>query len=96
VAPAYSPYVLKVRLVGPQTVDFELESGNQKWLPVATDGLHREEYAVTIPEGTPPGQYELEIKLFSHDENKDVFLALDPNLLTAENYYSIATVTVTK
>ncbi len=94
VAPAYWPYALKVRLVSPQTVDFELDSGNQKWISVSTDGIHREEYSVAIPEGTPPGQYDLKIKLYSKDENKDVFLALDPDLLDAENYYKIAAVTV--
>ena len=96
VAPAYHPYVLKIRLVGPQTVDFELNSGNQKWMPVETDGIHREEYSVTIPEGTLPGQYELKLKLFSNDENKDVFLALDSDLLDEENYYTIATVRISK
>jgi len=96
VAPAYHPYVLKIRLVGPQTVDFKLDSGNEKWMPVTTDGIHREEYSVTIPEGTPPGRYKLQLKLFSNDENKDVFLALNPDLLDAENYYKIAVVEVTK
>ena len=96
IAPAYHPYVLKVRLVGPKTVDFELESGNRKWMPVSTDGVHREEYIVTVPEGTPPDQYELKLKLYSNDENKDVLLALDPGLLDEENYYKIAAVQVTK
>lgn len=91
VAPAYFPYVLKIRLVGPHTVDFELDSGNTKWMP---DGLYQEEYSLTIPGGTPPGQYDLLLKLFSNDENKDVFLALDPGLLDAENYYKVATVQV--
>jgi len=96
IAPAYHPYVVKVRLVGVKTVDFELESGNRKWMPVATDGVHREAYIVTVPEGTPPGPYDLKLKLYSKDENKDVLLALDPNLLDAENYYTIAAVQVTK
>ncbi len=96
IAPAYHPYVLKVRLVGPKTVDFELESGNRKWMPVSTDGFHRERYVVTIPDGTPPGQYELKLKLYSNDESKDVLLALDPDLLDEENYYKIAAVQVKK
>lgn len=96
VAPAYYPYVLKVRLVGPKTVDFKLESGNRKWMPVSTDGIHREKYIVTVPEGTPPGQYDLKLKLYSNDENKDVLLALDPGLLDGENYYKIAAVQVRK
>jgi hypothetical protein len=96
VAPAYNPYVLKVRLVGSKTVDFELESGNRKWMPVVTDGVYRENYSVAIPAGTPPGQYELKLKLYSNEEAKDVLLALDSNLLDEENYYKIATVTVVK
>lgn len=96
VAPAYHRYVLKIRLVGPKTVDFEFESGNRKWMPVATDGVHRIKYTVTIPEGTPPGQYELKLKLYSNDANKDVLLALDPNLLDEESYYKIATIHVTE
>ena len=96
VAPAYHPYVLKMRLVGPKTVDFELESGNRKWMPVSTDGVHREKYIVTISDGTLPGQYDLKLKLYSNDENKDVLLALDPDLLDEANYYKIATVQVTK
>jgi hypothetical protein len=96
VAPAYHPYVLKVRLVGSKTVDFEIESGNRKWMPVATDEVHREKYMVAIPEGIPPGQYDLKLKLYSYDEKKDVFLALDPDLLDEENYYKIAVVQVKK
>jgi len=96
IAPAYHPYVLKLRLVGSKTVDFELESGNRKWMPVSTDGVHREKYIVTIPDGTPPGQYDLKLKLYSNDENKDVLLALDPDLLDEEDYYKIAAVQVAK
>ena len=46
------------------------------------------------PKGTPPGQYDLRLKLFSNYENKDVFLALDSNLLDRNNYYKIATVKI--
>lgn len=96
VAPAYNPYVLKVRLAGPETVDFEIESGNRKWMPVKTDGNHNEKYILDITVGIPPGQYDLKLKLYSNDENKDVLLALDPILLDDENYYKIAAVEVIK
>ena len=49
-----------------------------------------------IPKETPTGQYELKLKLFSKDENKDVLLALGPDLLDEENYYSTATAQVKK
>lgn len=90
VAPAYHPYDLKIRLAGPETVDFELESGNRKW----TEGVHREKYIWVIPNGIPAGQYVLKFKLYSNDEKKDVFLALDPSLLDEENYYKISKVIV--
>ncbi|MFC1762560.1 DUF4832 domain-containing protein [Planctomycetota bacterium] len=96
VAPAYHPYVLKLRLVGVKTVDIELDSGNQKWLPGETGGIHPETYPMVIPEGTPPGAYDLRLKLHSNDEHRDVLLALNPTLLDAENYYQIATVQVKK
>jgi hypothetical protein len=46
----------------------------------------------TIPDGTSPGQYELELQLYSNDEGKDVLLALDPDLLDEENDYKITAV----
>ena len=95
VAPAYHPYALKIRLAGPKTVDFELASGNRRWMPVSTDGIYREKYDVTIPHGTPPGQYDLKLKLHSYDEDKEVLLALDPDLLDGDNYYRIASIKVT-
>ena len=48
----------------------------------------------TIPDGTPPGQYELKLWLYSNDEGKDVLLALDPALLDEENDYKITAVQV--
>jgi len=94
VAPAYNSYVLQVRLDGTQKIDAELESGNQKWMPSEPNSIYTEKYFIKIPEGTPPGQYDLKIKLHSNYENKDVFLALDPNLLDNENYYKISSVQV--
>ncbi len=96
VAPAYHPYVLKIRLAGPETIDFELESGCRKWMPVSTHGIHREKYVIDIPDETPPGRYELKIKLYSKEENENVLPALDPALMDEENYYKIAAITAEK
>jgi len=96
VAPAYHPYVLKIRLAGPETIDFELESGCCKWMPVSTHGIYNEKYVIAVPDETPPGRYELKIKLYSKEENEDVLLALDPALMDDENYYKIAAVTAEK
>jgi hypothetical protein len=95
VAPAYHPYVVQVRLTGPKTVDIEFDSGNRDWMPASSDGVQGEDYALTIPEGIPPGQYELKLKLYSHDEEQDVLLALSPALMDNNYYYKIATVEVT-
>ena len=55
-----------------------------------------EHYPISIPRTVQPGQYKLEFKLYSNDEEKDVFVALDPKLLDKENYYSVAAVNVNK
>jgi len=94
VAPAYHAYALMLRLVGPKTLDFTIDSNNRRWMPALTDGVHREDYIMTLPAGTPPGSYDLKLKLHSNDEDTDVLLALNPNLLDAENYYQITTVQV--
>lgn len=94
VAPAYHPYVLKIRLVGRKTIDFELESGNRKWMSVSTNGVYREKYILNIPDETPPGRYELKIKLYSNEENKDVLIALDPELLDGRNFYTITSTNI--
>lgn len=83
-------------IFAPYAVDFELESGNCEWMPVSTDGVHREKYIVTIPDGAQPGQYVLKLKVHSNDGNRHVLLALDPDLLDEENYYKIAAVQVEK
>jgi len=47
-----------------------------------------------IPDGTPPGQYELRLQLYSKDEGKDVLLALDTDPLDEENDCKITAVQV--
>jgi hypothetical protein len=47
-----------------------------------------------IPDGTPPGQYELRLQLYSKDEGKDVLLALDPDLLDEAHDYKVTAVQV--
>jgi hypothetical protein len=90
VAPAYHPYILIMRLVGPDTKDLEFESGCQKWLPEPQGTIYNENYTLRIPSGSRPGKYRLKIKLYSEEEEKDVLLALDPQLLDEKNFYTIA------
>lgn len=90
VAPAYNPYVLKVRLTGPKTADFDFESGCQKWIPDKPGKIYFESCQLDIPQKLAPGTYTLKVKLYSTQENRDVFLAFDPELLDAGNFYTIA------
>jgi hypothetical protein len=96
VAPAYHPYCLKVRFDGPEVKDLELDAGNRKWLPKPIGGIYPQTYRVSIPETLRPGQYKLKFKLYSKQEDKNVFIALDPDLLDEKNYYRIAPVTIRK
>jgi hypothetical protein len=95
VAPAYHPYRLKIKFEGPKIEDVELDAGNRKWMPEPSGGVYTETYSISIPKALPPGQYMLKFKLYSNEEEKDVFVALDPERRDGENYYSIAAVNVT-
>jgi hypothetical protein len=95
VAPAYHPYRLKIKFEGPKIEDVELDAGNRKWMPEPSGGVYTETYSISIPKALPPGKYMLKFKLYSNEEEKDVFVALDPERRDGENYYSIAAVNVT-
>jgi hypothetical protein len=90
VAPAYHPYILMLRLYGPETKDYEFESGCQQWLPEPSGTIYHEDYTLRISRGMRPGKYRLKIKLYSKEEKQDVFLALDPKLLDEKNFYTAA------
>ncbi len=89
VAPAYHPYRLRILFDGPKKLYFDINAGNQKWKPNPPDGIYTESYPISILQTVPTGQYTIKIKLYSTEENRDVFLALDPTLLDEENYYTI-------
>jgi hypothetical protein len=94
VAPAYVPFPLRVRLQGPTDEIFEVDSGNQKWLPSAEGKTYAERYALELPEDLPPGQYTLQLKLHCPAAQRDVLLALAPALKDRRGYYTIARVRV--
>jgi hypothetical protein len=91
VAPAYHAYVLRIRLEGLDTRDFELDSRNRGWMPDAVDPVHVEDYTFTIPADFKPGRYTIKAKLYAPAEKRDVLLALDPSIRDAGNYYTLAT-----
>lgn len=95
VAPAYHPYELRIRLIGEETVDLEMDSGNLKWMP-EPENMYTESYSLSTPKTLTPGNYDLKVKLYDPGENRDVFLALDTKLLDGDNYYSIGTVEVVR
>jgi hypothetical protein len=94
VAPAYEPFELRLRLSGPATVDFAVESGNRKWIPSADKRTYEEEYRVELPKDVKPGNFVLKAKLFSAAADRDVLLALDRELLDGKGYYRIGEVRV--
>ncbi len=96
VAPAYIPYDLILRLQGPETIDLELESGNLIWIPGSQTKTYSKNYRIDISKTLRPGKYEFKLKLYSKERDRDVFLALDRQLLDEDNFYRIGTVTVIK
>ena len=94
VAPAYHPYCMKIRLDGPEVEDMERDAGNQQWMPQPSGGVYSQTYPISIPKTLRPGQYTLKFQLYSKQEDRNVFIALDPELLDEENYYSIGGVTI--
>ena len=96
VAPAYHPYRLRIRFDGPDVEDVELDAGNRKWMPKPSGGVYAEIYHVSTPRALQPGQYNLKFKLYSIEEGRNVFVALNPELLDEEHYYSVAAVNIKK
>lgn len=92
VAPAYHPYLLRVRLAGPGAADFEFDSGNRKWVAEPNGQTCAEDYVLRVPATLKPGRYELKVKLYDEDERRDVLLALDPSLRDDQGYYAVTAV----
>ena len=94
VAPVYHQYALKVRLAGPKTADFEFDAGCQRWMPGPPQTVYPESYKLDVPADLSPGTYELKIKLYSKEEDRDVLLALDPGLLDTQNFYTVTSIDI--
>lgn len=94
VAPAYHPYALQVRLVGPDAVEFEFDAGNRRWLPEPQNTLYPEDYVLAVPDHLADGRYELKIRLYEKQEGRPVLVALDPSLLDDQKYYTVATIAI--
>jgi hypothetical protein len=94
VAPAYEPFQLHLCLRGPQTEVFEFDSGNQRWLPLPDKEMYAEKYALDLPEDLESGDYSLQLKLYSPAADRDVLLALAPELRDRLGYYTVGKVRV--
>ncbi|MGC9326073.1 MAG: DUF4832 domain-containing protein [Candidatus Hinthialibacter sp.] len=94
VAPAYYPYVIQVRLEGPGVETFEMDSGCQNWMPEPPGRIYNETYKFAVPKTPPAGRYTMKIKLYSRKEDRDVFLALDPDLMDEDHFYTISSIDV--
>lgn len=94
VAPAYHSYALQVRLVGPDTAEFEFDAGNRRWMPGPENTTYTQDHALSLPDRLTAGRYELKIRLFARKEDRTVFIALDPSLLDDQKYYTVGTLDV--
>jgi hypothetical protein len=92
VAPAYSIYQLRGKLIGQQgseTIEFIIEnSGNKNWMPGES---YTEKYEVEIP-GKPEGEYDLAIQLFDNKSQRPVELGLK-NSLKQNEFFLIQKIT---
>ncbi|MDR2627935.1 MAG: DUF4832 domain-containing protein [Dysgonamonadaceae bacterium] len=95
VAPAYTPYKLKIVLIGNDNREITLpavSSGNEKWLP----GVTKENYTIE----TPPlhsGVYQVKIQLYKEFRNgsiRPVQLGLATQYEDAESFYHIGNITL--
>lgn len=94
VAPAYHAHQLKVRLVGPDAQDFTLPAGNRRWMPSETNDPFTEDYQLQLPASMTPGTYTLGLRLHCPEEDRDVRLALSPELLDEDGYYRVCSTQV--
>jgi len=94
VAPAYEPFQLRLRLCGPPTLNLNIESGNRKWLPLHEKKTHEEEYEIDLPQELKPGDYALQMKLYSPAADRDVLLPLKRDLLDRHGFYTLCKIRI--
>lgn len=94
VAPAYKPYQLRLRLRGSDTLNAEMPSGNRKWLPVPVGKTYDEAYRIELPDDLKPGEYSLQLKLYSPAADRDVLLPLKQSLRSQHGFHTLGKVRV--
>jgi hypothetical protein len=63
-------------------------------VPDPPETIYHESYALHVPSGLRPGVYAMKIKLYSKEEKRDVLLALDPELLDEQNFYTVTSMNI--
>jgi len=94
VAPAYEPFQLRLRLRGATSHDFQVESGNRKWLPLPEKKTYSERYELDLPDDLEPGEYAIQLQLYSPAAARDVLLALKSDLRNRHGYYTLGKVRI--
>lgn len=95
VAPAYHAYDLVLRLDGPETFTMTLPAENENWLPNNGGPVYKEEYKVILPKTLTSGNYRFQLKLFSPQVSKTVFLSLTADIKNEQEFYTIGEIKVT-
>jgi len=90
-ARAYVPFMMQVRLEGPQTVDFSMAAGNQTWKPKKK---RTQSYQIPLAKTVKPGHYHLKFKLVCPQTKRDVAVALQAELKDAQGYYGLRAVRI--
>jgi hypothetical protein len=92
-APAYHPFVLRLRLAGGTAARVvTAPSDNRRWLPGQDS---RETYSLPVPADLAPGEYELGVSLTdeAHGDPRPVRLGLVPSTLEG-GFYRLASLAV--
>lgn len=92
VARAYFDYQLIARLEGAAQAEVRVPAGNTRWLP--GEKTWDETYSLAIPATLPPGDYQLKIKLYSPQAQRDVKLPLKADITDRNGFYAIGKVVV--
>lgn len=92
VAPAYNTYQLKLKLDGPSPKTFTIDdSKNKDWI----DGEREtESYSVTLPGDMSSGTYDVKLKLYDPQTDRDVDLGFVTSIKDADGYFDLGETTI--
>ncbi len=92
VAPAYNPFQIQFKFVGPSTSTVILDhSFNTGW---ADGAVKTESYSVVMPPALTDGVYSVKVKLFDTKSSRNIDLALKDVIKDAEGFFTLGNITV--